>query len=52
MQTEQNNLSWSRGTAYDDLSGHLFRIFEIIIFCFVVAICDLVYTVEVMYGLP
>ena len=29
-----------------------FRIFEIIIFCFVVAICDLVYAVEAMYSLP
>ena len=28
------------------------RIFEIIIFCFVVAICDLVHAVEAMYGLP
>ena len=29
-----------------------FRIFEIIIFCFVVAICDLVHAMEAMYGLP
>ena len=29
-----------------------FRIFEIPIFCFVVAICDLVYAVEATYGLP
>ena len=29
-----------------------FRIFEIIIFCFVVAICDLVHAVEAMYGRP
>ena len=28
-----------------------FRIFEIIIFCFVVAVCDLVHDVEAMYGL-
>ena len=27
-----------------------FRIFEIIIFCFVVAICDLVHDVDAMYG--
>ena len=27
-------------------------IFEIIIFCFVVAICDLEYDVDAMYGLP
>ena len=33
-------------------SGQFFHIFEIIIFCFVVAICDLVHTVEDMYGLP
>ena len=31
---------------------NFFRIFEIIIFCFVVAICDLVHHVEAMYGLP
>ena len=31
---------------------NLFRIFEIIIFCFVVAICDLVHTVEATYDLP
>ena len=29
-----------------------FPFFEIIIFHFVVAICDLVHTVEAMYGLP
>ena len=29
-----------------------FRIFEIIIFCFVVAICDLVHAVVAMYGIP
>ena len=29
-----------------------FRIFDIIIFCFVVAVCDLVHDVESMYGLP
>ena len=28
-----------------------FRILEIIIFCFVVAICDLVHAVEATYGL-
>ena len=27
-----------RGATYDDFSGQFFRIFEIIIFCFVVAI--------------
>ena len=31
---------------------NFFRIFEIIIFCFVVAICGLVLAVEAMYGLP
>ena len=36
----------------DDFSGQLFRIFDIIIFCFVVAICDLVHAVEAMHGLP
>ena len=30
----------------------IFCIFEIIIFCFVVAICYLVHDVEAMYGLP
>ena len=29
-----------------------FRIFENIIFCFVVAMCDLMHAVEAMYGLP
>ena len=31
---------------------NFFRIFEIINFCFVVAICDLVHAVEAMNGLP
>ena len=31
---------------------NFFSIFEIIIFCFVVAICDLVHAVEATYGLP
>ena len=31
---------------------NFFRIFEIIIFSFVVAICDLVHAVEAMYSLP
>ena len=30
---------------------NFFRIFEIIIFCFVVAICDLVHDVETIYHL-
>ena len=29
-----------------------FRILDLIIFCFVVAICDLVHAVEATYGLP
>ena len=32
-------------------SGQFFRIFEIIIFCFVVAICDLVHAVETIFHL-
>ena len=31
---------------------NFFRIFEIIILFFVIAICDLVHAVEAMYGLP
>ena len=33
----------------DDFSGNFFRIFEIIIFCCVVAICDLVHDVETIF---
>ena len=33
-------------------SGQSFRIFEIIIFCFVVATCDLVHALDAMYSLP
>ena len=40
------------GARLDDFGGHLFRIFKIIIFCFVVAIRDLVHAVEAMYGIP
>ena len=47
-----STISTGRGATYDDFSGHCFRIFEIIIFCFVVAICNLVQAVEAMYGLP
>ena len=36
----------------DDFSGQFFRIFEIIIFCSIVVICDLVHSVEAMYSLP
>ena len=38
------------GTTWDDFSGHFFRIFEII-FCCVVAICDLVLYVETIFHL-
>ena len=31
---------------------NFFRFFEIIIFCFVVAICDLLQAVDAMYSLP
>ena len=34
-----------------DFSGQYFRIFGIIIFCFVVAICDLVQDVETIFHL-
>ena len=42
----------SRGATSDDFSGQFFPIFEIILFCFVVAICDLVHAVEAMYDFP
>ena len=44
--------TFSRGATLDDFSGQFFRNFEITIFCFVVAICDLVHAVKAMYGLP
>ena len=34
------------------INGQFFRIFETVIFCFAVAICDLVHNVEAIYGLP
>ena len=34
-----------------DFSGQIFLIFEIIIFCFVVTICDLVHDVEAICSL-
>ena len=40
---------YSRGD--DDFSGQFFRIFEIIIFRCVVAICDLVHDVETIFHL-
>ena len=48
----QEKLSVSRDATYDAFSGQFFRTFEIIIFCFDVAICDLVHAVEAMHGLP
>ena len=44
-------LDLARGATQDDFSGHFFRIFEIIIFCFDVAICDLVHDVETIFHL-
>ena len=41
----------SRGATWDDFSGQFFRILEIIIFCFVVAIFDLVHDVETIFHL-
>ena len=38
-------------TGYDDFSGQIFRIFEIIMFCFVVAICELVHDMETIFHL-
>ena len=38
-----------RGATKDDFSGQFFRIFEIIMFCCVVAICDLVHDVETIF---
>ena len=40
-----------RGATWDDFSGQFFLIFEIIIFCFAVAICDLVHDVETIFHL-
>ena len=45
------NSTIARGATEDDFSGRFFRIFEIIIFCFVVAICDLVHDVETIFHL-
>ena len=43
--------SLARGATLDDFSGQFFRVFEIIIFRFVVAICDLVHDVETIFHL-
>ena len=40
------------GTTKDCFSGQFFLYFDIIIFCFVVAICDLVHDVEPIFYLP
>ena len=40
---------YTRGETYDDFSGQFFHIFEIIMLCFVVAICDLVHDVETIF---
>ena len=45
-----NRSKFTRGATEDDFSGQFF-IFEIIIFCFVVAICDLVHDVETEFHL-
>ena len=50
-----NNYLYNHTAYYHVLQqviAFLVRIFEIIIFCFVVAICDLVYAVKAMYRLP
>ena len=41
----------TRGATLNDFSGPFFHIFEIIIFCFVVAIYDLVHELETIYHL-
>ena len=41
----------TRCATEDDISGQFLRIWEIM-FCIVVAICDLVHAVEAMYGIP
>ena len=41
----------SQGATQDDFSGQFFRIFEIIIICFAVAICDLVQDVKTIFHL-
>ena len=41
----------ARGATQDDFSGHFFSIFEIIFFCSVVAIYDIVHDVETKFHL-
>ena len=42
----------SRGATLDNFRGHFFPYFLDYLFCFVVAICDLVHAVEAMYSFP
>ena len=39
-----------RGSTYDGFSGLCFRSFEIIVFCFIVALFDLVHDVNAIHG--
>ena len=48
----QEGVIKARCATQDDFRRQFFHIFEIFIFCFVVAICDLVHAVEATYGLP
>ena len=41
----------AKGTKYAGFSGHSFRMFEIKLFCFVVAISDLEHDAEAIQGL-
>ena len=48
----KNPVTKTLGAMYDDFSGQFFfHIFEIIIFYFFVAICDLVHKVETIFHL-
>ena len=53
ISVERVQETYTTGTAWDGFSSlfFFFRIFEIIIFCFVVAICYLVHGVKAMHGL-
>ena len=42
---------YPRGTSYDGFSGHFFVILKSFLFCFFVAIFDLVHDVEATHGL-
>ena len=41
----------ARGATWDDFSGQWFRFFEIIIFCFLVILCDVVHDVKTIFHL-